>query len=45
MPYQQVDFDFVTKKGYGAHVLQRTPENLNALGAAAEPPPAASETH
>jgi hypothetical protein len=23
VPYQQVDFEFVTKKGYGENVLQR----------------------
>jgi GWxTD domain-containing protein len=33
-PYQQVDFEFVTKKGYGANVLQRTSETTNTLDAA-----------
>jgi GWxTD domain-containing protein len=33
-PYQQVDFDFITKKGYGMNVLQRDPNALNTLDAA-----------
>ena len=41
VPYQQVDFEFVTKKGYGVNVLQRSEESVNTLGAAA-PAPAAS---
>jgi GWxTD domain-containing protein len=39
VPYHQVDFDFVTKKGYGANVLQRNAECLNTLAAAAPEPP------
>lgn len=42
VPYQQVDFDFVTKKGYGANVLQRSPESNNTLGAAVPMPAAAT---
>ena len=43
VPYQQVDFDFVTKKGYGANVLQRNAECINTLDAAAlKPAPAAA---
>ena len=38
VPYHQVDFDFVSKKGYGANVLQRTEECLNTLAAAADGP-------
>lgn len=34
VPFQQVDFDFVTKKGYGENVLQRDPNVSNTLGAA-----------
>jgi GWxTD domain-containing protein len=33
-PYQQVDFEFITKKGYGANTLQREPATLNTLDAA-----------
>jgi GWxTD domain-containing protein len=33
-PYQQVDFEFITKKGYGANVLQRDPTALNTMDAA-----------
>jgi GWxTD domain-containing protein len=33
-PYQQVDFDFITKKGYGANVLQRDPTAINTMDAA-----------
>jgi GWxTD domain-containing protein len=33
-PYQQVDFEFVTKKGYGANTLQRNSEVINTLDAA-----------
>jgi GWxTD domain-containing protein len=40
IPYHQVDFDFVTKKGYGVNVLQRNAECLNTLAAAAELPKA-----
>ena len=38
IPYQQVDFEFVTKKGYGVNVLQRSAETVNTLGAAAPEP-------
>jgi GWxTD domain-containing protein len=34
VPFQQVDFQFVTKQGYGADVLQRDPNVANTLGAA-----------
>lgn len=34
VPYQQVDFDFVTKKGYGSDVLNRDANVVNTLGAA-----------
>jgi GWxTD domain-containing protein len=34
VPYQQVDFQFVTRKGYGIHVLQRETESVNTLAAA-----------
>jgi GWxTD domain-containing protein len=34
VPYLQVDFDFITRKGYGENVLQRDPSVLNALDAA-----------
>jgi GWxTD domain-containing protein len=34
VPYQQVDFQFVTKKGYGDNVLQRETDSLNTLEAA-----------
>ncbi len=42
IPYQQVDFQFLTKKGYGANVLQREPETVNTLEVAkdATRPPA-----
>jgi GWxTD domain-containing protein len=33
-PYQQVDFDFITSKGYGKNVLQREAAALNTLEAA-----------
>ena len=39
VPYQQVDFDFVTRKGYGIHVLQRETESVNTLAAAKAPRP------
>jgi len=32
-PYQQVDFEFITKKGYGMNVLQRDHQSLNTLDA------------
>jgi GWxTD domain-containing protein len=35
--YQQVDFEFITKQGYGSNVLQRDPQALNTLGAAKAP--------
>jgi GWxTD domain-containing protein len=34
VPYQQVDFQFVTKKGYGANVLQRETDSVNTIEAA-----------
>ena len=34
VPYQQVDFQFVTKKGYGANTLQRETDSVNTLEAA-----------
>jgi len=34
VPYQQVDFDFITRKGYGENVLQRDSNSLNTLEAA-----------
>jgi GWxTD domain-containing protein len=36
VPYQQVDFDFVTKQGYGVNTLQRDPPPLATLQAARE---------
>ena len=33
-PYQQVDFEFITKKGYGENVLQRDPQALNTIDVA-----------
>jgi GWxTD domain-containing protein len=33
VPYQQVDFDFITRKGYGRNVLQREDAVLNTLEA------------
>jgi GWxTD domain-containing protein len=47
VPYQQVDVHYVTKKGYGKHVMQREPEATNTLRAAARqasPRPAAGPT-
>ncbi len=44
VPYQQVDVHYVTKKGYGKHVMQREPEATNTLRAATKqmaPRPAA----
>ncbi len=32
--YQQVDFEFITKRGYGTHVLQRDERSLTTLEAA-----------
>ena len=34
LPYGQVDFDFITRQGYGKNVLQREPPVLNSLDAA-----------
>jgi len=34
VPYQQVDFQFLTKKGYGSNALQREPDTSNTLEAA-----------
>ena len=34
VPYQQVDFEFLTKKGYGLHVLQREVAATAAIDAA-----------
>jgi GWxTD domain-containing protein len=33
-PYQQVDFEFITRKGYGNNILQREAAVLNTLDAA-----------
>src|SRR5437870_981659 len=33
-PYHQVDFEFITRKGYGQNVLQREETSLNTLEAA-----------
>jgi hypothetical protein len=34
VPYQQVDFEFITRKGYGTNVLQRDSAALTTLDAA-----------
>jgi GWxTD domain-containing protein len=34
IPYHQVDFEFVTRQGYGANTLQRNTESVNTLDAA-----------
>jgi len=34
VPYQQVDFDFITRPGYGKNVLQRESPALAAMNAA-----------
>ena len=34
VPYQQVDVDFITRKGYGKNVMQRNSDILNTLEAA-----------
>ncbi len=34
VPYQQVDFEFITRQGYGKNVLQRNPPALTTLDAA-----------
>ena len=39
--YQQVDVEFITKRGYGVNVIQRDPATLATLGAAARPASAA----
>ena len=31
VPYQQVDLEFITRKGYGKNVLQRDDKALNTL--------------
>lgn len=36
VPYQQVDFEFITRKGYGKNVLQRDDTALNTLNSARE---------
>jgi GWxTD domain-containing protein len=38
IPYQQVDLDFITRKGYGENVLQRDPASLTTLEAARRSP-------
>jgi len=40
--YQQVDVDFITKKGYGVNIMQRDTPTLNTLAAAAKPPASAT---
>jgi GWxTD domain-containing protein len=37
VPYQQVDFDFITRKGYGKNVLQRNSAALATIEAAKKP--------
>lgn len=37
VPYQQVDFDFISKAGYGVKVLQRESASVNTLDAASKP--------
>jgi GWxTD domain-containing protein len=39
--YLQVDFEFITKQGYGSNILQRESTVLSTLGAAGKPPSAA----
>ena len=34
VPYQQVDFEFVTKKGYGENILQRDSASVNTMDSA-----------
>jgi len=34
VPYQQVDFEFITRKGYGKNILQRDEAALNTVDAA-----------
>jgi GWxTD domain-containing protein len=38
VPYQQVDFEFVTKQGYGSNTLQRESQPVETLQAAREAP-------
>ena len=38
IPYQQVDLDFISRKGYGENVLQRDPASLTTLEAARRSP-------
>ncbi|MEO8431212.1 MAG: GWxTD domain-containing protein [Acidobacteriota bacterium] len=40
VPYQQVDFTFITRQGYGENVMQREPDALTTLDAAKKPRPA-----
>jgi len=42
VPYQKIDFEFLTKEGYGLEVLQREPNVLTALDLAARPSAAAA---
>ncbi len=44
VPYQQVDFDFITRKGYGKNVLQRNPDALATMDAARQKLRAAGRT-
>jgi len=37
VPYQQVDFDFITRTGYGFKVLQRESAPVTTLDAASKP--------
>lgn len=37
-PYQLVDAEFLTKKGYGKNVLQRDPPTLATLSIASKKP-------
>jgi len=37
VPYQQVDFDFITRVGYGDKTLQRDAPSLTTLEAARKP--------
>jgi hypothetical protein len=40
VPYHQVDFDFLTRRGYGKNVLQREDAGLKTLEAARRAEPA-----
>lgn len=40
VPYHQVDFDFLTRRGYGTNVLQREDQSLKTLEAARRAEPA-----